>query len=174
MEQPASCDDFSVVYFFCLVSVGLPISCTTPEKSARLSHRGCPVDHYFLNLLQTEIEIWRMNIAVSPVVRAASSCAPRWPPRPPTTPAARRSPPPRQPPRPWTSRTSGSRPLKGWVRDLKTKTLQIWLKINDLPSLRVIEGLSCVIWLLGRYGLAATLGQQCPSLTPRLCKHFLY
>ena len=31
-----------------------------------------------------------------------------------------------------------------------------------VPSLGVIEGLSCVIGLLGRYKLAATLGQHCP------------
>ena len=32
----------------------------------------------------------------------------------------------------------------------------------DVPSHGVIEGLSCVIGLFGRYGLAATLGQHCP------------
>ena len=31
-----------------------------------------------------------------------------------------------------------------------------------VPSIGVIEGLSCVIGLLGRYRLAATLGQHCP------------
>ena len=31
-----------------------------------------------------------------------------------------------------------------------------------LPCFGVIEGLSCVIVQLGRYGLAAALGQHCP------------
>ena len=32
----------------------------------------------------------------------------------------------------------------------------------SLQSLGVIEGLGCVIGLLGRNGLAATLGKHCP------------
>ena len=38
---------------------------------------------------------------------------------------------------------------------------------NNLQGFRVIKGLSCMIWPIGRQGLAATLGQHCPQMTQR-------
>ena len=43
-----------------------------------------------------------------------------------------------------------------WLSDNETL-----LRPKYLPSLGVIEGLSCAIELFCRYGLAATLGQHC-------------
>ena len=47
------------------------------------------------------------------------------------------------------------------------------INVLHVPCLGVIEGLSCAIELFCRYGLAATLGQHCPYLTPRLCTYVL-
>ena len=52
---------------------------------------------------------------------------------------------------------------------MKLKFLTYMIDCSYKSSLWVSEGLSCVIGLLGRYELAATLGQHCPYLTPRLC-----
>ena len=38
---------------------------------------------------------------------------------------------------------------------------------TDVPGFGVISGLSWVIWPLGRQGLAASLWELCPQITPR-------